>query len=147
MLRRVLQRLARVKYAPVQQQRQNSSHAFTKGTSTTLLLSGSILGWLNLQKDESLYNKSETVTKIDPDSKLVETIHIAAKSINVSSTYSTVITYHLFATHPIEFKINSTFRERKMFLRSSPVRKLSGVNRPALHFILALKKADFFKRL
>ena len=83
MFRRVLQRLARVKYAPVQ--RQSSSHAFAKGTSTTLLFSGSILGWLNLQKDENLYNKSEVATKIDPDSKLVETIHIAAKSINVST--------------------------------------------------------------
>ena len=79
MFRRVLQRLARVNYAPVQ--RQRSSHALTKGT---LLFSGSILGWLNLKKDENSFNKNDVSAKIDPDSKLVETIHIAAKSINVS---------------------------------------------------------------
>jgi len=48
-----------------------------------LVLSGSILSWLNIKKEEQLLlPNSSAATRIDPDSQLVETIRLAAKSIH-----------------------------------------------------------------
>jgi len=46
-----------------------------------LVLSGGILGWLNIKKEEQ--HQLANSTRIDPDSQLVETIQMAAKSINI----------------------------------------------------------------
>ena len=50
-----------------------------------LVLSGSILSWLNIKKEEQLLPNSSAATRIDPDSQLVETIRLAAKSIHVNN--------------------------------------------------------------
>ena len=75
MFRRALYRLVQ---ASVPQQRHRPILR-----STLLLSSGGLLGWLNIDKNQTVQDTKSTITKIDPDSQLVETIQLAAKAINV----------------------------------------------------------------
>ena len=92
MFRRFIQRIVPVKKA--RSVTQHRSLMTVMKTTTPrgqvnrlglILSAGGILNWLNIKKDEKLPESS--VTTIDPDSQLVQTIQLAAQSINVTITY------------------------------------------------------------
>ena len=92
MFRRFVQRIAPVKKAKSVTQHRSLMTVMKTTTPRgqvnrlgLILSAGGILNWLNIKKDEKLPESS--VTTIDPDSQLVQTIQLAAQSINVTITY------------------------------------------------------------
>ena len=81
MFRRILQKFVQVSSLSMAKPRLNNQVG-----GLGLVLSGSILSWLNIKKEEQLLlPNSSAATRIDPDSQLVETIRLAAKSIHVNN--------------------------------------------------------------